>query len=185
MAENMQIEVRFHGFGGEGVVRASEILGQAAVKCGKWAQSFPYFGTEIRGAAVKAFTRVGDAPINARCFIYEPDVLVVTNQSLLEDKEVLKGLKDESKLILNAPEPVALDVPGKVYTINATKIGYEIFKKPIVNTIMLGALIKLTDMVPLEALKEVINEEFSKNLAELNIEAITIGYETIDNKEGQ
>jgi Pyruvate/2-oxoacid:ferredoxin oxidoreductase gamma subunit len=53
-----------------------------------------------------------------------------------------------------------------------------------VNTIMLGALIKLTDMVPLEALKEVINEEFSKNLAELNIEAITIGYETIANKEG-
>jgi pyruvate ferredoxin oxidoreductase gamma subunit len=185
MAENMQIEVRFHGFGGEGVVRASEILGKAAVKCGKWAQSFPYFGTEIRGAAVKAFTRVGDAPINARCFIYEPDILVVTNQSLLEDKEVLKGLKDESKLILNVSEAVALDVPGKIYAINATKIGYEIFKRPIVNTIMLGVLIKLTNIVTLEALEEVINEEFPKNQAELNIKAIKIGYEIVDDKEEQ
>ncbi len=181
----MQTEVRFHGFGGEGVVRASEMLGQAAVKCGKWAQSFPFFGTEIRGAAVKAFTRVGDTPINARCFIYEPDVLVVTNQTLLEDREILSGLKDESKLILNVSEPVTLDVPGKIYTINATKIGYEIFKRPIVNTIMLGALIRLTKVTPLEALEEVINEEFPKDQAELNIKAMKIGYEIIDDKEEQ
>ncbi|MDN5344049.1 MAG: pyruvate ferredoxin oxidoreductase gamma subunit [Clostridia bacterium] len=176
----MQTEIRFHGFGGEGVVRASELLGKAAVKCGKWAQSFPYFGTEIRGAAVKAFTRVGDNPINQRCFIYEPDVLVITNRTLVRDREVWQGLKDSSKVLINGAEPEELKVPGQVFWLNATSLGYELFQKPIVNTLLLGALIKLTQLVPLTALAQVIEEEFTGRARELNVKAINKGFAALE-----
>jgi len=77
--------------GGEGVVTLSEMIGKTATQCGKWAHSFPFFGTEVRGAPVKAFTRVSDSPISIKSYIYEPDIIVITNDTLLEMEGVTAG----------------------------------------------------------------------------------------------
>lgn len=175
-------EIRLHGLGGEGVVRLSEIIGKAATKCGKWAHSFPFFGTEIRGAAVKAFTRVDDKPITIKSYIYEPDVVLVTNDILLEASDVLGGLKEDSILFVNtnkSKEEIANIARCKVIAINAIDIAYDVIGKPIVNTIMLGALIGATDVIPLEEAEHILQEEFSQKIAEVNIKAMNIGYDQV------
>ena len=90
-------EIRLHGLGGDGVVRLSEIIGMAVMESGKWAHSFPFFGTEIRGAAVKAFTRIDDKPITIRSYIYEPDVLILTNDMLLDQPDVTAGIQKKTR----------------------------------------------------------------------------------------
>lgn len=175
-------EIRLHGLGGEGVVRLSEIIGKVATKCGKWAHSFPFFGTEVRGAAVKAFTRVDDKPINIKSYIYEPDVVIVTNDILLGNEDVLGGLKEDSLFIINtnkAKEEIQKVLNCKVIAINATSIAYEIIGKPIVNTIMLGALLGATDLFPLAEVNQILAEEFGERLAAVNIKAMQRGYEQL------
>ena len=71
------IEVRFHGRGGQGAVTSAEMVALAAIEEGKFAQGFPSFGPERRGAPVIAFARVDDKPIRLRSKIYQPDVAVV------------------------------------------------------------------------------------------------------------
>lgn len=175
-------EIRFHGLGGEGVVRLSEIIGKTATLSGKWAHSFPFFGTEIRGAAVKAFTRVDDEPISIKSYIYEPDVVVLTNDILLANPDTTKGLKQDSLLILNTAqdkEVLEKQYQCRVLPLNATALAYAVIGKPIVNTIMLGALIGATDVIPLEAAADILAAEFTAKLAQLNIEALHRGYEEI------
>lgn len=175
-------EIRLHGLGGEGVVRLSEIIGMAAVACGKWAHSFPFFGTEIRGAAVKAFTRVDDKPVTLRSYIYEPDVLVLTNDVLLENPDVTRGIKKDTVFLLNTTrEKAELEEKYgcKVYPVNAVDIAYDIIGKPIVNTIMLGALIGVTDIMPMSMAEMIIREGFSGSIAEKNVKALNKGYEVI------
>lgn len=175
-------EIRLHGLGGEGVVRLSEIIGMAAVAGGKWAHSFPFFGTEIRGAAVKAFTRVDDKPITLRSYIYEPDVLVLTNDVLLGNPDVTKGIGPKTQFLLSTSQGKAEleDKYGcQVYPINAVNIAYEIIGKPIVNTVMLGALIGVTEIMPMDRAQSIIREGFSGSLAEKNVQALQKGYELI------
>lgn len=177
----MQYEIRFHGLGGEGVVRAAEMLGKAAALGGRWSQSFPFFGTELRGAPVKAFTRVSDAPVRKHCFIYAPDILVVTNYVVLSSPGVIEDLREDTKVIINAPAGTALpQLRGRVTTLDATQIGYQIFKRPIVNTVMLGALLKLTPIVSLKSVLQVIREEFPGDLAAKNIQAVEAGFAAVE-----
>jgi len=173
-------EIRIHGIGGEGVVKLSEIIGKAATQSGKWAHSFPFFGTEIRGAAVKAFTRVDDNPITIKSYIYEPDVVIITNDILLNDQAVIQGIKPDSWLLINTTIPkeeLEKAYGCKVFTINATSLGYEIIGKPIVNTILLGVLIGATEVVSFDSAMEIISEEFGEKIARLNIEAARRGYD--------
>lgn len=173
-------EIRLHGYGGEGVVRLSEIIGKAATDAGKWAHSFPFFGTEIRGAAVKSFTRVDDEPITIKSYIYEPDVLLVTNEILLDDESVTAGLRPESWLLVNSArskEELEQKYKCRALPVNATNIGYEIIGKPIVNTVMLGALVAATGVISMEEAEEILKQEFNGKLAEVNIKAARRGYE--------
>ncbi len=173
-------EIRLHGLGGEGVVKLSEMIGKAATASGRWAHSFPFFGTEVRGASVKAFTRVDDKPITIKSYIYEPDVLIITNELQLQDQSILSGLKDDSWLIVNTAmeqEEFAKDFGCHVIAVNATAIGYEIIGKPIVNTILLGVLIGATNIISLESAIEVLKHEFNEKLSSVNIEAMKKGYE--------
>lgn len=175
-------EIRLHGLGGEGVVSMSEIIGMAAVACGKWAHSFPFFGTEIRGAAVKAFTRVDDKPVTLRSYIYEPDVLVLTNDILLDNPDVTSGIKPDTVFLLSTTRDKA-ELEEKygcaVYPINAVDIAYEVIGKPIVNTILLGALIGVTDIMPMSMAEKIIRESFEGAVAEKNVKALNKGYEVI------
>ena len=98
------LEVRFHGRGGQGAVTSAELLAIAAIEEGKFAQAFPSFGPERRGAPVMAFSRVADSRIRTRCQIYEPDVVIVLDSSILNVVNVVDGLKDGGLVVVNSPK---------------------------------------------------------------------------------
>ncbi|KPJ56001.1 MAG: hypothetical protein AMJ42_05910, partial [Deltaproteobacteria bacterium DG_8] len=101
------IEVRFHGRGGQGAVTSAELVALAAISEGKYAQSFPSFGPERRGAPVQSFTRVSDQPIRLRSGIKEPDVVVVLDPALIVVGGVLSGLKENGILVVNTRKSLA------------------------------------------------------------------------------
>jgi len=159
------IEVRFHGRGGQGAVTAASLLAKAAGLDDKYAQGFPAFGVERRGAPVKAFTRISEKPITTRTHVYSPDYVVVLDSSLMELHEIFEGLKESSIIIVNSKEPQK--AKNKTYNYDATSLALEILGKDIVNTAMLGVFAKVTKLVSLDSLLKVM-DEFPKKLAELN-----------------
>lgn len=178
------IEIRWHGRGGQGAVTAAEIVASAAVMEGKWAQAFPSFGPERRGAPVQAFTRIDDKPILDRSFIYEPDVVVVLDESLLNAKEanVMDGLKPDGKLIVNTtqePRDIArkLGFKGDVAVVDATSVALEVLGAPIVNTAILGAVVRALNIVSAKSVIQVLRKKFPPALAEKNIKAFNAAYE--------
>ncbi len=176
-------EIRLHGLGGEGVVTLSDIIGKTATRCDKWAHSLPFFGTEVRGAPVKAFTRVSDSPISEKSYVYDPDIIIITNETLLEMAGIFDGLKEDGILLVNSSmtvEALAWIKHSRIYTINATDMAHEIFGRPIINTILFGALIGATDLFPLETAMEIISEEFPGKRGKPNIEAVSRGYRVIN-----
>ncbi|MEM2059018.1 MAG: pyruvate ferredoxin oxidoreductase subunit gamma [Thermoproteota archaeon] len=179
------LEIRWHGRGGQGAVTAAEILASAAIMEGKWAQAFPSFGAERRGAPVQAYTRIDDHPIYDRSFIYKPDVVVVLDHGLIQGDhahDVVSGLKPQGKLIINTSKKVEelrgqIKHQGNVALVNATAIAIEILGRPIVNTAMLGAIAKIVDIVKLPSIIKVIEERFEKRMADKNIKAVMKAYE--------
>lgn len=159
------VEIRMHGRGGQGAVVACKILASALFKEGKFAQSFPAFGVERRGAPVQAFIRVDDKPINLRTQIYEPDLLVVLDPTLLKTVDVTAGLKSGGKILINSAFPPSkMNLPDKfiVRTFDASKIAMEhrlgSRSQPIVNTAILGAFSRFTDLVKIGPILEAIKE---------------------------
>ncbi len=176
------IEVRWHGRGGQGAVTAAEILAHAAINEGKYAQAFPSFGPERRGAPVLAFNRFDDKPIWVRSNVYEPDVVVVLDPGLLASVNVLSGLKEGGLLIINHRKSLEevkamLGLKGKVAVVNATQIALEILKVPIVNTAMVGAFVKATGVVSLDSVIHAVKERFPGKMGELNADAVRKAYE--------
>lgn len=176
------IEVRWHGRGGQGAVTAAEILAHAAIKEGKYAQAFPSFGPERRGAPVLAFNRFDDKPIWVRSDVYEPDVVAVLDPSLLTAVNVLSGLKPGGAVIVNSAEELGrvkarLGFKGKTATVNATDIALEVLKAPIVNTAMVGAFVRVTGLVKLDTVVEAVLERFGGKMGERNAEAVRKAYQ--------
>ena len=183
--ENSLIEIRWHGRGGQGAVTSTEILAQAAISEGKFAQAFPSFGPERRGAPVQAFNRVDvNAPIRIRVDITEPDVAVVLDPSLLDKVNVTSGLKKGGYVIVNTrktAEEISKEFNIKGYpvaTINATKIAREVLGVPIVNTTMLGAVVKITGVIKKESAHAPLQKRFGR-LGERNIQAMETAYEQV------
>ncbi|MFC1860516.1 pyruvate ferredoxin oxidoreductase subunit gamma [Chloroflexota bacterium] len=176
------VEIRWHGRGGQGSVTSAELVAQAAINEGKFAQAFPSFGPERRGAPVLAFVRINSKePIRIRAGVTEPDVVVVLDPSLLSIVNVTSGLKKNGILVINTKESFKaikseFKVKQQLATIDATKIAQELLGVPIVNTTMIGALIKATDVVKLESLIEPLEHRFDR-LAERNINAMKKAYE--------
>ena len=177
------IEVRIHGRGGQGAVSTGQIMAIAAFHDNKKSQSFPMFGVERSGAPVQAFARISDKEINLRCEVYNPEVVIVFEPSLLKTIDVTAGLKSGGTIIINTNkkiEELGLKKGLKIYTIDATSISLEIFGRPIVNTAMLGAFSAITNVLSLESLKKAIDEKFLKTkgekIADLNKKAIEAVY---------
>ncbi len=159
------IEVRFHGRGGQGVVIASEVLAEAAFRMGFEVASFPFFGVERRGAPVTAFARFDTKPIRNKSSIYEPDYIVVLDNSLLKGVDILEGLKPDGKILINYPEDKPLaGLPGqfRYFVIDATGIavkhGIGSRTTPIVNTAIMGGFAKMCDAVSIDAIQASIRE---------------------------
>ncbi len=181
------LEVRWHGRGGMGAVTSAELVARAAINEGQYAQSFPSFGPERRGAPVLAFLRISDEFIRIRTDIYEPDIIVVLDPGLLRAVDVTSGLKGEGRIIINSrksPAEIESEFGYKwsVATVNATKIAGETIGLPITNTAMIGALLKITGAVKLESLVGQFQERFGAR-AKGNIEAMKRAYKETVIKE--
>jgi 2-oxoacid:acceptor oxidoreductase gamma subunit (pyruvate/2-ketoisovalerate family) len=159
------IEIRFHGRGGQGTVVASKVLADALAKEGNFVQAYPEFGVERRGAPVIAFIRIDDKPIYDKSRIYKPNHVVVVDPTLVEAIDVTEGLKDGGVIIINSEkDPASFKFPAhfKVATINATGIAVKhklgTLAAPIVNTAIVGAVVKILDLTKLEPLLQAIKE---------------------------
>jgi 2-oxoacid:acceptor oxidoreductase gamma subunit (pyruvate/2-ketoisovalerate family) len=175
-------EVRWHGRGGQGAWTASELLARAAIHEGKYIQSFPEFGPERMGAPVKAYTRISDKPINLHCAVYNPDLAIVMDPTLLATVPVADGLGENGILILNtSKEPNQIKeelkmAEGTVWTVPATDIAMRILGRFITNTAMLGAVARATEMVKMESIEKALHERFPDPLAEKNMGVIKEAY---------
>ncbi len=174
-------EIRWHGRGGQGAVTSAEILAQGAIGEGKFAQAFPSFGPERRGAPVQVFNRVDSAaPVRIRADITDPDVVVVLDPSLLAKVNVTSGLKRDGLVIINTPKTAQeikseLGIKHPVATVNASKIAREKLGVPIVNTTMLGAVIKATGIIDRKSAYAPLEKRFGR-LGERNITAMETAY---------
>jgi len=160
-----------------------ELFALSAIEEGKFAQGFPSFGTERRGAPVTGFNRVDDKQIKIRSGIYHPDVVVVLDASLVSLVDVAEGLKPEGTLLVNSTkslEELKKDIRfgGKIATCDATGIAWKELGVPITNTTMLGALIKVTGIVKLESLDNPIKERFGR-IAPKNMSAAKSAYDQV------
>ncbi len=174
------IEVRFHGRGGQGAVTSAELMALAAIAEGKYAQAFPSFGPERRGAPVQAFLRISDTPIKLREKIYEPDVVVVLDPSLLATANVKAGLKPGGTLVANSSKPVSAvrgecGFGGRTAVADASKIAEEELGVPINNTTMLGSLMKAAGLIKPESIVAPLSERFGK-IADKNRRALERAY---------
>jgi len=175
------IEIRWHGRGGQGAVTSVEMLALAAIEEGKYAQGFPSFGPERRGAPVAAFTRVDNKQIKVRSGVYEPDVVVVLDPSLVALVNVTEGLKADGTLVVNtakSPEQLREDTgfKGAIATVDATRIARKELGVPITNTTMLGAVVKAVNPVKLKSLEAPLKERFGR-MAPRNMKALKRAYD--------
>ena len=176
------IEIRFHGRGGQGAVTSAELLALAAIGEGKYAQAFPSFGPERRGAPVVAFCRISDEPIRIRANISEPDIVVVLDASLLKIVNVAAGLKPQGVLVTTSKDDAAkvkddLKLKQRLAVVDASKIAMEILGLPITNTTLLGSLVKAVDVVKKESFVHPLKERFGR-IAEKNLSAFERAYQT-------
>jgi len=181
------LEVRWHGRGGLGAVTSAELVASAAISEGKYAQSFPSFGPERRGAPVVAFLRISDEFIRVRTNIDQPDIVVVIDPRLLSAIDATSGLKKNGKIIVNSrksPEQLKSEFGFEwpVASVDATTIARETIKLPITNTAMMGALERVTEVVKMDSLVEQLKERFGAR-AGANIEAMKRAYDETVIKE--
>lgn len=178
----------FLGRGGQGGVTASNILVQAAIYESKYAQSFPFFGAERRGAPVAAYARLSDKPILKHGMFSEADILIVLDDSLLKLGVVKKYLiRDNGYLIVNTSSTSIqrdqISANGRVhaYFVNATKIAKEmgliVAGWPLVNTPMLGSLVAAAKILSLESVEKAVIDYFGEKIGRKNVEAVKRAYE--------
>ena len=147
------IEIRWHGRGGQGAKTASLLLADAAFNTGKYIQGFPEYGPERMGAPITAYNRISSSPIRIHSNIYEPDYVVVVDDTLLESVDVTSGLKEEGAIVINTTkgkdelEKLLKGYKEKVYTIDARKVSMETLGKYFPNTPMLAAIVKVSKIM--------------------------------------
>ncbi len=169
------LEVRFHGRGGQGAVTSAELAAQAAIEEGRFAQAFPSFGPERRGAPVIAYLRISDTQIRDRTAIRSPNVVLVLDPSLPGIVRVDDGLEPDGIVVVNSNlTPAQLHeqfgLRGKLAVVNANHIAREEIGRVITNTTMLGAFVKATGIVEVDSLCRAIERRFGR-IAARNINA--------------
>ena len=165
------IEIRWHGRGGQGAKTASLLLADAAFNTGKYIQGFPEYGPERMGAPITAFNRISVEPIRVHSNIYEPDYVVVVDDTLLSSVDVTNGLKKDGAIVINTTKsleelkPELKGYEGKVYTIDARKVSVDALGKYFPNTPMLAAIVKVTEIMTEEDFISDMEESFKHKFA--------------------
>ena len=186
------IEIRWHGRGGQGAKTASLLLADAAFNTGKYIQGFPEYGPERMGAPITAYNRISTEPITIHSNIYEPDYVVVVDDTLLESVDVTAGLKETGAIIINSTKDgdelkkLIKGYKGEVYKIDARKISMEALGKYFPNTPMLAAIVKVskikTDEEFLNDMKGSFKHKFAKKpeVIEGNMKALELALNQVE-----
>ena len=181
-------QVRIHGRGGQGVVTGAEMLSIAAFRGGKHAQAFPSFGSERTGAPVVAFSRMDDKEIRLREPIMEPDALIIQDPTLLNQVEVLSGLKKDGYILINTRhtfEQMGLGDyvkdfnPAHLLTVGATELAVKHVGRAVPNVPLLGAFAALSGLITLAAVESAIEQKFAGAVARGNVAAAREAYEHV------
>jgi pyruvate ferredoxin oxidoreductase gamma subunit len=184
-------EVRWHARGGQGAVTASRFLSAAGVRENKHFQAFPEFGTERMGAPIQAFTRISPEKIYLHSQVQTPDAVVVLDPTLLKAVDVTAGLKEGGTLIVNSPDSPAevrqqagaSEKDIKVFAVDADTIARETIGRPITNTAMVGALVRVTEIIGFENTREELRAQFGhrfrQSIVDSNVRALERAYEEV------
>ncbi|TCT12928.1 pyruvate ferredoxin oxidoreductase gamma subunit [Natranaerovirga pectinivora] len=165
------IEIRWHGRGGQGAKTASLLLAEAAFDTGKYIQGFPEYGPERMGAPITAYNRISDERATVHSNIYEPDYVVVVDETLIDVVDVTAGLKEEGAIIINSsksPDEIRGKLSGykgRVYTIDAREISMATLGRYFPNTPMLGAVVKVSNIMDENVFLEAMDSSFSHKFA--------------------
>ena len=165
------IEIRWHGRGGQGAKTASLLLADAAFNTGKYIQGFPEYGPERMGAPITAYNRISNNPITIHSNIYQPDYVVVVDDTLLESVDVTAGLKKTGAIVINTTKNseeirgLLKGYEGKVYKIDARKISEEALGRYFPNTPMLAAIVKVSKVMSDEELLNDMKGSFKHKFA--------------------
>ena len=168
---NNLIEIRWHGRGGQGAKTASLLLADAAFNTGKYIQGFPEYGPERMGAPITAYNRISDTPITIHSNIYEPDYVVVVDDTLLESVDVTSGLKEDGAIVINTTKSAEYlrkalkGYKGNIYTIDARKVSMETLGRYFPNTPMLAAIVKVSGIMIDEELLNDMEGSFKHKFA--------------------
>ncbi|MFH0897180.1 MAG: 2-oxoacid:acceptor oxidoreductase family protein [Candidatus Bathyarchaeota archaeon] len=172
------LEIRWHGRAGQGIVTVSRLLAEAAFAEGKHVQAFPYFGPERLGSPLTGFTRISDEPIEIHSLIYNPDTVIILDDTLPKIVNVTEGLKEEGELLMNSKKSSEetrkeLNIGNKCYTVDATKISFDIIGSGVAfNTAMLGALVRVRPVASVDSLSKIILKRFGKEMGQKNIDVV-------------
>jgi pyruvate ferredoxin oxidoreductase gamma subunit len=182
-------EIIFFARGGQGAKTASELVAHAAVLDGKYVKTFPFFGPERSGAPTKMFLRISDNEIRTQEPVFDPDMVVVMDETVIAGEEVTKNLDRNESLVVNSkkdPEEIRKVIPhflGKIHAIDASGIALQITGNPNPNMVLIGQLIKISEIISLDSAAKIFREVFvpkiGEDLTEKNILAMKAGYDEL------
>ncbi len=184
-------EIRWHGRGGQGAKTAALLLADVAFNMGKHVQGFPEYGPERMGAPITAYDRISDNPIRVHSNIYEPDFVVVVDDTLLHTVDVTKGLKEDGAILVNTMKskeeiiPLLNGYKGKVFIIDARKVCMETLGKYFPNTPMLAAIVKVSELMEedifLKEMEASLKHKFAKKpeVLEGNMKALQMALKEV------
>ena len=187
-----QLEIRWHGRGGQGAKTAALLLADVAFSTGAYVQGFPEYGPERMGAPITAYNRISDEEIRVHSNIYTPELVVVVDETLLNSVDVTAGLKPEGGILINTPKsadeirPLLKGYTGKVYTIDACRISIDTLGKNFPNTPMLAAVVAITKVMErnpfIDSMQESYAHKFAKKpeVIEGNMKALTMAYDVME-----
>ena len=185
------IEIRWHGRAGQGAKTASLLLADAAFNTGKYIQGFPEYGPERMGAPITAYNRISTSPIRVHSNIYEPDYVVVVDDTLLKAVDVASGLKEDGAIVINTTKgideiaPLLKGYKGSVYIIDARKVSEEALGKYFPNTPMLAAIVKVAGIMPeddfIKDMQDSFKHKFAKKpeVIDGNMKALKLALEQV------
>lgn len=165
------IEIRWHGRGGQGAKTAALMLADVAFQTGKYVQGFPEYGPERMGAPITAYNRISDTPIRVHSNIYDPQFVVVVDETLLEAVDVTAGLRKDGAIIVNSERTKEEILPhlkgyeGAVYIVDAKKISMAALGKYFPNMPMLASIVKIANIMDEEIFMKEMRKSFEHKFA--------------------
>ncbi|WP_330615452.1 2-oxoacid:acceptor oxidoreductase family protein [Romboutsia sp. 1001713B170207_170306_H8] len=192
MMVNNTIEIRWHGRGGQGAKTASLLLADVAFSTGKYVQGFPEYGPERMGAPITAYNRISDKEIRVHSNIYEPQFVVVVDETLLESVDVTKGLKKDGAIIVNTSKSkdeiskYLKGYEGRLYTVDARSVSERALGKYFPNSPMLASIVKVANIMPLDTFLNEMETSFKHKFASKpevidgNMKALKIALEEVE-----